>query len=119
MAAGMRRIHSWNFAEGRYDCVYSFAAGTSSQAQFRGRVRCVFEETQCGLRSAVRVGIEVLGEFQACLRHAVPCVRVDPALETPGYSQTVPPGPAFRARRQERIRLKGASVAARGPGGTT
>lgn len=30
--------------------------------------------------------------FQASLRDAVPRVRVDPALETPGYYQTVPSG---------------------------
>ena len=28
--------------------------------------------------------------FQASLRDAVPCVRAYPALETPGYCQTVP-----------------------------
>jgi hypothetical protein len=49
--------------------------------------------------------------FQASRRDAVPLCARYPALETPGYCQTVPPGPAFRARSQEGIRLKGASVA--------
>ena len=31
--------------------------------------------------------------FQASLGDAMPCVRADPGLETPGYYQTVPPGP--------------------------
>ena len=33
--------------------------------------------------------------FQACLQHAGDFLHIDSALETPGYCQTVPTGPAF------------------------
>ena len=39
------------------------------------------------IRPAICVGIDSWRSFKRPVRDAMPCVRVDPALETPGYRQ--------------------------------
>lgn len=95
-------VHGGYFTAGRHDCVYPFASRASSQAQFRGRVRRIFEEARSRVRSAICVGM-IDARCVAGIRgrvsgvppaRGVVFVHVYPALETPGYCRTVPPGPA-------------------------
>ena len=54
--------------------------------------------------------------FQACFQHADDFLQVDPALETPGYGQAIPPAPvsltAIRERTRPKIGGKGITSAA-------